>query len=871
MTPIQQLFLGIPSGSKTYIEDVFSTYLYDGQSNTATPIQNGLDLAGEGGMVWIKCRSNQVNHNLYDTERGVNRPIETNSVNAAQTSGPNIGSFDSDGFTHASSDGLDVNETGRTFSSWSFRKAPGFFDVVTWTGDGNNRTISHSLGSVPGMIVIKCTSTTKAWQIGHRGMKDTDPWNWSIPMSTSGPAEEAGAWNNTAPTSSVFSISTNHTCNLTGETYVAYVFAGGESTAATACSVNFDGVGDKLSIADHTDLEIGSSTYTMEFWVYKNADTPDDYDVWAAKGSNNNATREFAIESMTTQKIHWYYSTGGSTWSNVVVSDAIPTGQWTHICAQKDSSGYFSFFVNGIRTYYSTTGAEDLYTGSGEFCIAGFEDSNNQLESNIKISNFRFVKGTALYSSSFKPSTEPLTDVTNTKLLCCQSSTITAATVTPGTITTTGDPAASIDSPFDDLDGYKFGAGGDQNIIECGSYVGNGSNDGPPVEVGFEPQWLMIKHMGGNHWEMYDTMRGISTDGNDSYLEPDDTAAEWNGADYISLTPTGFVIDTNSSHINGSGERYIYLAIRRPDGYVGTPASVGTDVFALSVGTTNSDIPTFTSGHVTDFTLFKQFAGTDPWYSQARITGLGYMLPASDAAEGDSADNTWDFMNGYYKATGDWSAFMNWMWKRGAGFDVVTYEGNQFNGRSIPHNLAQPPEMIWIKNRDSTSDWIVGHKGINAGTDPWDYVLKLNTNAAQQDYPFFDDFTPTSTYFKTHNNSAVNWTDNYMAMLFSSVEGISKCGYYTGTGAAGNTQTTGFTPRFILVKCVSDTVDWGLFDSVRGLGSSGDDQRLYLNTDAAQVGGYDYLTTSATGFTPAFVGSSVVNASGQNFIYYAHA
>jgi hypothetical protein len=218
--------------------------------------------------------------------------------------------------------------------------------------------------------------------------------------------------------------------------------------------------------------------------------------------------------------------------------------------------------------------------------------------------------------------------------------------------------------------------------------------------------------------------------------------------------------------------------------------------------------------------------------------------------------NVWDVQTGVYK---DWnSGHMAWMWKRGQGCDVVTYNGNGATqaqgGQIINHSLGKIPEMIWVKYRDQTYDWQVYHKGLNGGTTPQNYTA------------------PTSTTFTVGDSTTVNYDNGfYLAMLFASVDGISKVGYYTGTGAAGNTQTTGFTPRLIIVKCVTDAVDWGVFDTVRGLGSSGNDERLYLNTDAAQVGGYDYLTTSSTGFTPAFVGSSVVNSSGQKYIYYAHA
>jgi len=220
----------------------------------------------------------------------------------------------------------------------------------------------------------------------------------------------------------------------------------------TTGSVQFDGTGDKLSIASHADLQIGSSSYTMEFWVYKNADTPDDYDVWAAKGSNNNNTKEFALESQADQQLDWYYSTNGGSWSQVenVSGGAIRSKMWHHIAFTKNSStNYFAFFVNGKRTYYSTTGGETLYTGGDAFCIAGFADANTVFECNVKISNFRFIKGSCLYNQDFVPSTTPLTNITNTKLLCCQSTTSATAGVSPNTITTAGEPAASKFNPLD--------------------------------------------------------------------------------------------------------------------------------------------------------------------------------------------------------------------------------------------------------------------------------------------------------------------------------------------------------------------------------------------------------------------------------------
>ena len=70
MTPIQQLLPGVGAKKKTYVDDVFSTYLYLG-NQTARSFNNGIDLSGKGGMTWIKHRDGSYEHNLYDTERGV--------------------------------------------------------------------------------------------------------------------------------------------------------------------------------------------------------------------------------------------------------------------------------------------------------------------------------------------------------------------------------------------------------------------------------------------------------------------------------------------------------------------------------------------------------------------------------------------------------------------------------------------------------------------------------------------------------------------------------------------------------------------------------------------------------------------------------
>ena len=145
-------FTGAGSGPANYIEDVFSTYLYTANGGT-NAITNGIDLSTKGGLVWAKARNlgggtevyGAGSHSLFDTARGVNSAIASNSTDGADTTPGHMSSFDTTGFTLAGN--WEPNEFGYLYASWTFRKQPKFFDIVTYTGTGSNRTIAHSLGS----------------------------------------------------------------------------------------------------------------------------------------------------------------------------------------------------------------------------------------------------------------------------------------------------------------------------------------------------------------------------------------------------------------------------------------------------------------------------------------------------------------------------------------------------------------------------------------------------------------------------------------------------------------------------------------------------------------------------------------------------
>lgn len=207
------------STSNLYVDDVFSTYTYTGNAATQS-INNGIDLAGEGGLVWAKARGLAYKHVLADTVRSISQSLSTDST-AAQTNDSGVTSWASNGFT-MNSNGY-WNTVSEQYVSWTFRKAPKFFDVVTYTGSGENgQMVPHNLGSVPGMIIIKSTTSASAWYVYHRSLSTNGhlKLNRSDAVSFDTNYEIGKTVSDTH-----FYVDTGSEVDASGQTYIAYLFA----------------------------------------------------------------------------------------------------------------------------------------------------------------------------------------------------------------------------------------------------------------------------------------------------------------------------------------------------------------------------------------------------------------------------------------------------------------------------------------------------------------------------------------------------------------------------------------------------------------------------------------------------------------------
>ena len=268
MSASQQLLLGgVKAIDANYIEDVFSTWLYTGNGSTQT-ITNGIDLAGKGGLVWLKARSTTGEHALFDTLRGTGTLLNTDSTNQARSE-TGLASFNADGFSFANAGStVAINFDGRTFASWTFRKQPKFFDCVTWTGNGASyRTITHNLGSTPGCVMVKRTDSTGDWVCFF---PSATAWLTLNTTNAAGPDNTLGGYPG-ALTATDFLLNPGGSSNVTnvnasGGTYVAYLFA------HNAGGFGLTGTDNVISCGSFTTDGSGNATVNLGYepqWVLR--------------------------------------------------------------------------------------------------------------------------------------------------------------------------------------------------------------------------------------------------------------------------------------------------------------------------------------------------------------------------------------------------------------------------------------------------------------------------------------------------------------------------------------------------------------------------------------------------------------------------
>ena len=223
----------------------FAATLYTG-NNTSQSISNAVNgTSFQPDFVWIKNRSGAISHSLYDSVRGAGWRLASNETTAQLNYTSQMTAFNSNGFSVATTNN-EVNESPTSYVGWQW-KANGTgvsntagtitstvsanttsgFSIVTYTGqEPTPGTIGHGLGTAPFMIITKNRSGTGNWAVYHKFMDASSPQAYYAQLnSTSARINATDIWNNTAPTSTVFSVGNAGTTNASGSSFVAYCFA----------------------------------------------------------------------------------------------------------------------------------------------------------------------------------------------------------------------------------------------------------------------------------------------------------------------------------------------------------------------------------------------------------------------------------------------------------------------------------------------------------------------------------------------------------------------------------------------------------------------------------------------------------------------
>ena len=232
----------LPASTITNGAAYMAATLYSGTGGTISPTNTVNSVSFQPDFVWIKVRTTTYNHNLFDSVRGVQNVLNSNATYSENVSGAgDLTAFNSNGFTVRQTANYELSNASATYVAWQWKAgttsssntngsitstvsagATQGFSVVTYTGTGANATVGHGLGVAPQMIIIKGRDTGYDWRTYHASVGNTSALFLN---TTSGSVASSTYWNNTSPTSSVFSVGSNAGMNGSTNTYVAYCFA----------------------------------------------------------------------------------------------------------------------------------------------------------------------------------------------------------------------------------------------------------------------------------------------------------------------------------------------------------------------------------------------------------------------------------------------------------------------------------------------------------------------------------------------------------------------------------------------------------------------------------------------------------------------
>jgi len=556
-----------------YIEDVFSTWLFDGTAANLT-ITNGIDLSTKGGLVWYKSRSAAGQNYLGDTARGSDYTINSNTTNGNNYSTTRFTSFNTTGFSLGSSG----SSSGTTYASWTFRKQAKFFDVVTYTGNGSSQAVSHSLGASPGAVFIKKTSGSADWVTGFATSGSanwasvTGRLNTTDAFVTNG---EFAAWSSTAVTV-VNSGAGYGDVNTNGATYVMYVFASNAGGFGLTGTDNVISCGQFTQGSGDTAVTLG---YEPQWVMIKKIDSGGSWDMsdnMRGMPVSGSATKTLDADLSNAESSSIY---GLHTTATGFVSNGYTSGTFIYIAIRRgpmkvptDATKVFSPSLgNGSAPAFTTGFPVDM-------SIRGTNSGGN------KETTSRLLSTTGLYTNTTDYEFTRATNVFD--YMTAWSSSTNGSNVVSWSF-------RRAPSFFDEV---------------C--YTGTGSAATINHNLGVAPDLIIIKNRGAGSTNWAVNVRSINT--NNWVLNLEEDTARFNYA-LFSSAPTSTTMTFTGAQVNAASNIYVaYL--------FATCAGVSKVGSYTGNGTTQTINCGFTGG--ARFVLIKRTDDVGDWYVYDTARGM---------------------------------------------------------------------------------------------------------------------------------------------------------------------------------------------------------------------------------------------------------
>jgi len=753
-----------------------------GSGNT----QNVGGLAFEPGLLWIKDRTQSGhNHNLIDV---INQPpnlLMSDATNALVTNSTDgVTSINPDGFSlGANSSGtqsLEMNKNGNNYVAWAW-KASGAavsntsgtitsqvsasteygFSVVKYTGTGSNATVGHSLGKAPAWILVKTLDDAYNWFVYHKGV-DASAEDYYLRLNTTGTrVDSSAAWNDTAPTSTLFSIGTDGSVNESGDDYIAYCWSeiSGYSKFSSFSGSGAAGNKQTLGFKPRWVLIKCTTTDANEWVIFDTERNPtnpaDDYlyaNSSSAEGSYSNRKIEVLDDGFQFYGSDQAVNTSGDTYIYAAFADR-PGNNWD---------------VNNLVTN------EGLSTSKSQFDIVTYTGNGNTtqqiggpvysaqtlsaVDSSQTVTNAGNAFNGDLTTSSYTTGGTRFTPIGGSQSNVTSLRFYSKSFGQGGTIKLNG---TTIESNYDFGQGgwYSFSSTALSNIsntltsFEWDRQPGSGSNnydyiyaveingtvllDGTGIGLKFQPDFVWLKNRSSAYSHtLYDSIRGVGINK---------------------------ALASNTNGTQGS------LSDGTTFGYVN---SLNSDGFTVTKG---SDGTSYTNGNNQNY--------------------VAYCWKASGTAVSNTAGSI----------TSSVSA------NAAYGFSIVSYTGTG-SAATVGHGLNKVPQLIIIKSKDSANEWAVYSSPVGPLQK-----LQLNESSTATDTNHFNDVSPTSTVFSIGATQSANKSgDSFIAYCFANVPGYQRIGSYY-SNSSDPIVITGFKPRFLLVKKYNGAGNWMLLDSQRSL------------------------------------------------------